>query len=69
MKSRHQAKEQGNPFVIVFVGVNGVGKSTSKYSEGCHDGLLLNDIAMLLRLGQSVLLAHAKQAECDDCGL
>jgi signal recognition particle GTPase len=25
----HQAKEQGRPYVIVFVGVNGVGKSTN----------------------------------------
>jgi signal recognition particle receptor subunit alpha len=29
LRDVHQAKEQGRPYVIVFVGVNGVGKSTN----------------------------------------
>lgn len=29
LRDVHAAKEQGKPYVIVFVGVNGVGKSTN----------------------------------------
>lgn len=29
LRNVHAAKEQGRPYVIVFVGVNGVGKSTN----------------------------------------
>lgn len=29
LRDVHSAKEQGKPYVIVFVGVNGVGKSTN----------------------------------------
>lgn len=29
LRDVHAAKEQGRPYVIVFVGVNGVGKSTN----------------------------------------
>lgn len=36
MRDVHAAKEQNKPYVIVFVGVNGVGKSTNlaKVSNG-----------------------------------
>ena len=29
LRDVHAAKEQGKPYVVVFVGVNGVGKSTN----------------------------------------
>ena len=43
----HKSKEQGRPFVIIFIGVNGVGKSTT-----------LSKVAYMLKNnGFSVLLA------------
>ncbi len=36
LRDVHQAKEQGRPYVIVFVGVNGVGKSTNLAKVKCN---------------------------------
>jgi len=46
LRSALEAKEQGRPYVIVFIGVNGVGKSTS-LSKVCHY-LLQNKLSVMM---------------------
>ena len=36
LRDVHVAKEQGKPYVVVFVGVNGVGKSTNLAKVTSH---------------------------------
>ena len=36
LRDVHAAKEQGKPYVVVFVGVNGVGKSTNLAKVNCY---------------------------------
>lgn len=41
LRDVHAAKEQGKPYVVVFVGVNGVGKSTNLAKVNARLCLLL----------------------------
>lgn len=52
-----EAKGRGRPYTIVFVGVNGVGKSTNLAKVAYW--LLQNDVSVRARLGNlSVAFAH-----------
>ncbi|KAK4337683.1 hypothetical protein RND71_042170 [Anisodus tanguticus] len=42
LRDVHAAKEQGKPYVVVFVGVNGVGKSTNLAKEQLNSYVLMH---------------------------